>query len=436
MTDDRLHDLAIRYFDGGLNEAELAELAAALRDSPGCRRAFAELSVQVVGLSECLKVRARAAGGPVRPPRAGFPWARAGFVLAAAAAGVAVVVSLWAWRPKVTPGPVEEIAWVESPAGVVRVGPAAVTVQDGTAVRSGQTVETVGVSSTLTLRRADGTRLYLAGDTAVTLTETDGLRVAVGRGNLSADVTPQPPGRPLRIVTPDADVEVLGTRLMVTRSGGVTRVGLLDGHVRVSDPAEKQRLELKAGDRAEASGGTLRMLPADPVPDRFAVRFDGALPPDWQEGEFCSDELPPDSAGAVRAIPKLGRPGGDHHVVTSMNRWDDGMFAIHPDTWLSLRFRVERPGFFHLLVVARSRDTTRLPGVVLEAPHFFQGREPGRWHTADLPLSQFRVLQRPPGVTGPLVGAFFLLDSQGRDLGLTLERVWVTRGERPGPFPD
>jgi hypothetical protein len=74
--------------------------------------------------------------------------------------------------------------------------------------------------------------------------------------------------------------------------------------------------------------------------------------------------------------------------------------------------------------------------VVLEAEHFFEHRKPGEWYVADLPLSRFRELQRFPGVPDPLVACMVLLDSQKRDVGLTVDRIWVTRGQRPGPFPE
>ena len=111
------------------------------------------------------------------------------------------------------------------------------------------------------------------------------------------------------------------------------------------------------------------------------------------------------------------------------------MFGVHEDTWIGFRYRTEVAGWFEMIVVARSYDVRHRDGVVYSHWPAPADREPGRWHTACLRLADFRVVQRPV-VPGPLIGFVLGLNSGERDVGLTVERVWVGRGAGPPPLPD
>jgi hypothetical protein len=169
------------------------------------------------------------------------------------------------------------------------------------------------------------------------------------------------------------------------------------------------------------------------APDRFEQMFPGLLPPQWEQGQLIQDGLPPGVSGAVRATSRLGGPRGVHHQVRSQNAWTSGLFQIHDDSWLSVRFRVDRPGFFHALVVCRGSLLDPGPCVVLEAPHFWKNRQPGVWYTAHVPFVEFRKTKlyqdRVLDETG--VATLMLFDSQEVDRGLTIEWYRVTRGPQP-----
>ncbi|MBA4064674.1 MAG: hypothetical protein C0501_13360 [Isosphaera sp.] len=420
MTDDRLTDLATRHYHGELTAAEAGELSAALRDSARAREVFTQVSVLVVGLAAHFPPATRSA--PVRRRRAGVAWA-------VGLAAALLVAGGWLLVPGTAPA-VPFLAEMEANAGEVRVGEEGAVL--GARVRAGESVRTVGLGSSATLRFPDGTRVFLAGNTAVTVDPAGRPRVEMARGDIAAEVPTRPAGDPVRIATREGEVRASGTQVLVTRAEGRTRVGVVEGQATLADTGEG-RVEMGAGDHAEACDGQVRMLPRPVVPDTCAVVFDPARPAEWEVGRAADDHLPPGSPGAVRMVP-VPRPGKPPlHEVRLVKRWTDGMFAVHPDTWVSVRFRADRPGFHHLLVVARSHDPRHKSGVVYEAP-VWRGREAGRWHTAHVRLADCRKLE-DPDVPRPLVG-FLVVASSDRDVGVTVDRFWVSRGAEPAPFPE
>ncbi len=162
-------------------------------------------------------------------------------------------------------------------------------------------------------------------------------------------------------------------------------------------------------------------------PDTFLARFSQPLQAGWR-GELVFDRLPEGSDGALRTAPQPHPKWGFNHVVATPNAWKPGLFAIQNDSWLHVRFRLDKPGFFHVLVVAREPEIARRSCVVLEAPHFFQNRTPGQWHTAHLPFAKFRPTEPNRPSERPLVAFIVVFDSQKEDRALTIERFWVTRG--------
>jgi hypothetical protein len=297
-------------------------------------------------------------------------------------------------------------------------------------------VATIGLDASAELRWNDGTRMVLAGDTAVTLSDDDGKRLQVRQGSVAMDVRPQPADRPLRIITPESETEVVGTTLAVTRSEGDTQISVAKGQVRFTRLSDKRVVSLVDGQCASASmGAELQAVPLPITPDAIDLRFDGGLPAGWRWGQFVREpSLPAGSAGAVRAVAYEDPLHRLHHQIRSQNAWTAGLFQVHDDTWLHVQFRLDRPGFFQLLAVARRTDNlTGQLGVVLEAPHFWQRQEAGVWHTASVPFNKFRRTKGSAPIEGPLSVFQLIFDSAAIDRGLMIERIWVTRGHTATP---
>jgi ferric-dicitrate binding protein FerR (iron transport regulator) len=157
-----------------------------------------------------------------QPRRAWMPWT------AAAAALLLVSVGWWWSRPAIDDAPVLVRAEATE---VQRADVGRVLV--GERLRLGDRLTTGAGSAAL--RYADGTVLTLAaGSVATVLDASTGKRLRLEQGDLVADVSPQPSGRPLVISTTAAEVTVVGTTLNVASTGSETRVGVTSGSVRVA----------------------------------------------------------------------------------------------------------------------------------------------------------------------------------------------------------
>jgi hypothetical protein len=300
-------------------------------------------------------------------------------------------------------------------------------------LRSGQRIAVMGNDGTAEVRFRDDTRLVLTGDTAVRIVDDGQKKVRVDRGHLSADVRPQPLDQPMTLVTGDTEVQVLGTRLSISETQNRTEVAVVRGEVRVTRLSDNKSLALRSGQVATAIKGSPKLLLAklSELPDTYAMTFE-PTPPDLQAGEPVRDGLPDDSSGGLRATPYYSVEFGKQFQIRSYNAWTAGLFALHEDSWLHLRFRMERPGFFHVLFVARSDDPTDKRGVVFEAPQVWTRRQADTWYTTSIPLGNAKRLgDSPPLFPLPLVVYQVVVNSHRDDIGLVVDRLQVNRNPRP-----
>jgi ferric-dicitrate binding protein FerR (iron transport regulator) len=123
----------------------------------------------------------------------------------------------------------------------------------GEPVPAGASIRTAGAGSHALLVFADGTRLELDSEThARDLFDQPRKSLRLERGSLRADVVPQPPGRPMAFRTPQAEATVLGTRLALRVEGGVTRLEVQEGRVRLTRLSDGASADVRAGFEAAA----------------------------------------------------------------------------------------------------------------------------------------------------------------------------------------
>lgn len=286
MSDDRrarLEDLWARYLvDAPLDGGERQELAAALADDEGLRNDF--LADQRIDGALCALGRSaadehtfarqfaervaaerdgrgfvsaveRQLAAQTRSQRA--RWRRAWLLVpvAAAVALVAVALRPKPSRPTKSPAGTEELATEPPPArrsaprpsAVARIesashalfldGARKVEATPGTWLPAGWGLITVGPDSAAVLAFPDRTSLALGSDTAllqVGAGVSRGKEAFLARGQLTADVTPQAPGRPMLLTTPQAQATVVGTRFTLTVDRSSTRLDVSEGGVRLS----------------------------------------------------------------------------------------------------------------------------------------------------------------------------------------------------------
>lgn len=96
---------------------------------------------------------------------------------------------------------------------------------------TGGTVETMTGDSTVTMQFMDGTTVTLDGLSLLTISEQEQKILRLKRGNLSADVQPQPSSRPMMVFTEAAELRVVGTQFNVNARDESTKLTVNEGEV-------------------------------------------------------------------------------------------------------------------------------------------------------------------------------------------------------------
>jgi hypothetical protein len=136
----------------------------------------------------------------------------------------------------------------------------------GASMPSGWSLLTVGPDSRAVLTFDDRTTLALDSDTAlmqVSGGDGRGKEAFLARGRLTAEVTPQPPGRPLLITTPQAQAMVMGTSFTLTVNHGSTRLDVARGAVRFARLSGGDTTGVSSAHYAVISDGNPAVLQAD-----------------------------------------------------------------------------------------------------------------------------------------------------------------------------
>lgn len=376
-----------------------------------------------------------------RPPKA-RRWLAVGATAAACllAMGLLAVFGRWLWeRAGSTNATGLVMGRLEALTGAVEVGQvpdAVVRATIGQPLEPGQSVVTRDAEAHAAIRLWDGTLLMLSGQTEVVFPRPAAAGLRLERGNLVAEVPPRPAGQPLVICTNEASLDVLGTRLTISRHLDKTQVAVLQGQVRVRRLSDQREMKLQSGQASEVSAETdLRPLPVEPVPDHWSLDFNAGLPVGWQTGQLVFEDLPDRSKAAVRAS-RVMENGRIRNQIRSHNAWSCGLFSLQHDSWLHIRYRMEKPGTFLFYLVCRQADFGR-PVCTVLTPGNLRQTVSGQWHTITLAADQFHRTrtQDPVPLDGQLVAFLLVFDSPEHDPGLTVERIWVTRGTPASPRP-
>ncbi|MDB4678911.1 FecR family protein [Rhodopirellula sp.] len=96
---------------------------------------------------------------------------------------------------------------------------------------TGGTLETMTSESTITMQFTDGTTVTLDGLSLLTISEQKQKILRLKRGNLSADVAPQPNSKPMMVFTEAAELRVVGTQFNVNAQGESTKLIVNEGEV-------------------------------------------------------------------------------------------------------------------------------------------------------------------------------------------------------------
>lgn len=191
----------------------------------------------------------------------------------AAVTVVAVVLVLWLSGRDGGVDPRPQIVAVEGTVTVERSA-GAVVVRDGMSITPGE-ILTTGVNSSVRVLWRDGTMLVCAANTRVRVGARDaGKHLHLHQGRVDAEVAPQPAESPFLVVSDDAEVTVLGTRLTCALREHAMQVTVAIGRVMVRRRHDGALATVDAGQQlAVARTGALQVghIPVVAAPAIAAV---------------------------------------------------------------------------------------------------------------------------------------------------------------------
>lgn len=245
-------ELIRRYLDGLATEAEVAELDRLIAADPAAADAFARASRRDHALESVFREERDVTSVRDRIRRASPTRRR---WIAAAAAGLIAALGFFLLRGA-------PLATVEG---------SGVALRAGDVVRGAATIAFTG----------EATRLETKEDAELVLDERDGgKRIELRKGALSASVAPQ--RQPLVIVTPQAEVRVLGTKFTLS-TGAFTRLAVTEGRVRLTRRSDGTSIEVGAGRFVTTE-------PPSPNEERFLSLWRDLHDP--AKGYFSADGVP------------------------------------------------------------------------------------------------------------------------------------------------
>lgn len=289
-----IEQLAMRYMDSSLGEAEEQDLFGAVKSDPAAATRFAEISVLHVAIQKCVKARETsewlqdagsfqaafdgvAATGQV-PARKWNMWKQ---VTLAAAAVAVIATGIWLFAPPrkgaVPPAQLAilEIRDFSGEAAITRAG-RSVPLQSGTRMVAGDIITTPRDGFVVLNYEAENTSLRLGGDSELLVASSAaGKSFNLKSGRLDGDVAKQPEGQPMVIATPHATATVVGTRFTIFSFADYSQLDVASGRMRFAgrDPADS--VVVQQGEYAvteKESGGLMHFGPV-----LFSDEFDNGL---------------------------------------------------------------------------------------------------------------------------------------------------------------
>ncbi len=276
--DAGIEELMARARAGELEAREVEKLAAVLAREPGLAEEYERdgrfdrlLRAALAGpalrerIERGARARLRSAWPVIRSARTAvrrMRLLRAAALLVASAAAALVAVRWWGRIPR---APVQETR----PAVVLASGDVRAAggrpLAPGDRIHPGEEIVT-GPGATLGLAFPDGTEVEADGGTRIVVeSASPAKRLRMSCGLLRARVAAQPRANPFVVETPQARLEVRGTRFEVSSFGASTRLAVEEGRVVLTRLEDLRAVEVAAGFQAMAAPGIeLEILPFEP----------------------------------------------------------------------------------------------------------------------------------------------------------------------------
>ena len=283
------------YVGGQLTDEQAQEVELQIESDPVFKRELAEFCRQRFQMAEILEgegaeedqAAGRVLNFPTSAPthagqgrsaimesaKSGGSWVKIAAVLAILATGAWFLAQEFLFGPN---GPqvvaVELKATIGDPVGEVSIirDSKQLPVSDAFVLKDGDTLVT-GSGKAVVIYQ-DGTSIQLRSYARLELNDEDGAKqLSLKHGLASADVTPQPDGKPMVIGTSIMDVEVVGTAFLLEASRGESRLEMTEGKVTVTHIATGRTSGAKAGQSITASADKVTLSDSKPRVVSFSL---------------------------------------------------------------------------------------------------------------------------------------------------------------------
>ena len=364
--DQRFEELLSRLPDGELSPDELTELVQRARGNPAREQEIQDQleAAEMIALSEddlrdsglfvsalqarigddafVAKVRTRMLFEP-RPSsrRPVMPWAIAtGLGVALLVTGAMLLLSSPPFIEVELTDAVGRIQWTSEDGQVEDV-------REGDRLVLSGTLDQRGPGAWTRSRFQDGTTATLFGQASMTLTGDPQKVLHLRRGNMSANVSAQPEGRPLVIRTQTARLHVLGTRFQVLTDSHETKLRVQEGRVQIERLTDGSVVEVPAAQWVVVSiddGDELRVRREEPPVFSWQARLQEEA--DYGEWVHADPAVQPqDHDGVLRVAPMRSRDSSGLQFVASLvpGRRGASPVALSDESTFRVRGRVQQP---------------------------------------------------------------------------------------------
>ena len=427
MNDDLLIQ---RLLDGTLTPAEHAEVNQRLRDDSALREHLRDVAEQAVAMGDM--ARQRKTDTPVRSPHSAGKSARYSSWLALAASLTVLAASAWLFLgSRETP----VLTLVDASGSVARShgGEWRTEIGIGESMAAG-TLETVGESATAQLQFRDGTLISLTGESELSFSE-DGQKLLVLReGSLSAQVKPQPKGKPMLVRTPSAEAEVIGTVFNLSTRSEDTLLKVDEGLVKLKRLSDGSAIDVPAKSSALASLDSTSKLNSSSTPDALSAwsfDFTTTVPPnDWRGVWRDTSE-----GGRMVSSPYVASRRSEDSIITHFGvsvrtaMLNPPLALIATDRSV-VRYRLNQDQLARLQVMLLTNVSKGGYGGNFECIISAEELKPDAdgWCEIEIPVSRFKpadhrrnIQERYPSPVGHILTGI-LISSFQRDTKLTVAR--------------
>ena len=273
-----------------------------------------------------------------------------------------------------------------------------------------------GAASPAVVKFRDGSELTLSGEAEISSSDHGRKRLTLRRGAFSADVCPQPAGRPMVIRTPAADAEVLGTKFSMSAVAEQSTLSVDTGRVRLRRLVDGATVEVASAQSAVATlDATVKLQVSSGAVTATRWREDFRTKPSelWQGAWLPAEGAEPARMATAPHVAAT-RADGTKVITQAVSRKDSlagRIVALKPDSVLTVKLRMQRPKPVTVLLSRHETSGACAGNYELVVPPSAGQTDASGWRTVSVPVTSFvakmRGHQEPP--TRGQVSLFYIV---------------------------